>query len=214
MGDDSVRPVIPRFPCQPQAEMLHSIVKMTHLVLALLSFTATNPGEARLQRTWLLGLLVISQTGFCILKINSPWSHDILSWKHVSLPVGPGPCTGKRQHHGGAGRGGGRTSQNGACPVDADPGEGQGILNGGVEMISAPILRRKKNQADPRSTKQLLLFITEVHLNAAVTERGVSIETGDPGDQDAVSGTVADPDFSWRGGNCCVKNKDTPQTQL
>lgn len=98
--------------------------------------------------------------------------------------------------------------------MDADRGEGQGILNGGVEMISAPILRRKKNQADPLSTKQLLLFVTEVHLNAAVTERGVSIKTGDPGDQDAVCGPVADPDFSWRGGNCYVKNKDTPQTQL
>lgn len=110
MGDDSVSPVIPRFPWKPQAEMQHSIVKRIHLVLALLSVTATNPGEARLQRTWLLGLLVTSQMGFCILKMNSPWSRDILSWKHVSLPVGPGPCTGKRQHHRGAGRGRGRTS--------------------------------------------------------------------------------------------------------
>jgi len=69
-------------------------------------------------------------------------------------------------------------------------------------LISEPILRGKENQADPPSTKQLPPFIIEVYLNVAIAEWGVSIETREPGDQDAVCSTVVDPDFRWWGRNC------------
>lgn len=118
------------------------------------------------------------------------------------LQLDPGPRTKK-----GTAPQAGRTSQNGACLVDTGQAAGQGLLNTGVNLTSVPLLRRKINQAESLSPKQIFLFIKKGYLNSAIAQRGVAVKTRDPGDEHAVCGAVVDPDFSRWGGNCYVKDK-------
>lgn len=111
---------------------------MMRLVPAHLFFMATCPGGARRTRTWLPELLVTSQS----------YLRDV--FLYLTQLILPGlmvpsgwarPCTGRRQRSG-------ENITRRCMWVDSELEEDR-TLNGGVEMPSVPIRRRKKKSGRP-----------------------------------------------------------------